>query len=276
MPLIDDKRALSGETFLRIRDFVYARSGIYIQESKKYLVENRLQRRIRELHISGFEEYIDLVERTAGAERNNLFNLITTRETSFFREPLLLDAFNRELLPRVLEKKRGAPVRIWSAGCSTGEEPYTLGMYLLERRGAASGVPILGSDISSDALASARRAVYGEYSLRNIPPGLRSKYFAPVEDGMALSPEVRRLVRFEEINLVDERRVRLVQGMDVVFCRNVMIYFDEAVKRKVASLFWGALNPGGFLFVGRQGCGEVSLRRFRTCEPHLACGLRSV
>jgi len=241
---------LAAETFLQIRDLVYKKSGIYIQDTKKYLIENRLQKRLQEKNLRTFEDYLYLLKYDTSSEQVHLFNLITTRETSFFREPMLLDAFRNNLLPEVVSASNGRSVKIWSAGCSTGEEPYTLAIYLLEQSGGRTRAQILASDLSRDAITSAKRAIYGDYALRNTSPAFLKKYFVKASGGYTLAPQVKQLVRFEEMNLLDDRKMRAVRGMDFVFCRNVMIYFDTAVKQKVASYFYDALNPGGYFFVG--------------------------
>ncbi len=240
---------LSNETFHKARDYIYSKCGIYIQDTKKYLVENRLQKRLQEKNLRSFEDYLYLLQYDKN-EQTQLFNLITTRETSFFREPLLLEAFYKVLLPQVSKSKAGKPINIWSAGCSTGEEPYTLAMYLLEYSGGRSNAKILGTDLSSDAIASAKRAVYGDYSLRNATPEFLKKYFTKTAGGLTVSPTVKKLVQFKEMNLTDERAMRGVRGMDFIFCRNTMIYFDNSVKQKVVSFYYDSLSPGGYLFVG--------------------------
>ena len=240
---------LSNETFRRIRDYIYDKSGIYIQDTKKYLIENRLQKRLQEKNLRSFEDYLYLLQYDSN-EHEHLFNLITTRETSFFREPLLLEAFHKVLLPQVASSKNGGLINIWSAGCSTGEEPYTLAMYLLEHGKGRANAKILATDLSSDAITSAKRAVYGDYSLRNATPEFLKKYFAKTSGGLTVSLPVKRMVQFKEVNLTDDRMMRGVRGMDFIFCRNTMIYFDAAVKQKVASFYYDSLNPGGYLFVG--------------------------
>ncbi len=258
-----DLLKLSDETFRTIRDFVYKSSGIFIQDSKKYLVENRLQRHLRDRNIANFEDYARNLSRTSASDLADLFDLITTRETSFFREPLLLEAFGRELLPQKLAERGRQGVKIWSAGCSTGEEPYTLAIYLLEQGGAVNGTPIYATDISRDAISRARAGVYGEYALRNTGSLHIRKYFVKTDGGLGVSPEVRRLVRFEELNLIDESRMARVRGMDFIFCRNVMIYFDEAVKKKVTGFFHEALNPGGYLIIGASESIHSLTQKFR-------------
>jgi len=243
---------LSDQTFREIRDLVYRKSGIYIQDTKKYLIENRLQKRLQQKNLRSFEDYLYLLKYDTGDEQIHLFNLLTTRETSFFREPMLLEAFSKEILPRVIADKGGGGLRIWSAGCSTGEEPYTLAMFVLESSNGTRPPPtrIYATDLSRDAIVSARRAVYGDYAIRNTGPQYLKKYFVAVPGGFTVIPEVKRMVQFEELNLLDENAMRRMRDMDVIFCRNTMIYFDNAAKQKVASYFYDALRPGGYLFVG--------------------------
>ncbi len=240
---------LSDGTFRQARDYIYSKCGIYIQDTKKYLIENRFQKRLQEKNLRSFEDYLYLLQYDS-KEQEHLFNLITTRETSFFREPLLLEAFYKVLLPQVSSSKGGKPINIWSAGCSTGEEAYTLSIYLLEHGNGRSIAKILATDLSSDAITSAKRAVYGDYSLRNATPEFLKKYFTKTSGGLTVSLPVKRMVQFKEMNLTDDRGMRGVRGMDFIFCRNTMIYFDAAVKQKVVSFYYDSLNPGGYLFVG--------------------------
>jgi len=257
-----DVISLSSDTFRQFRDFIYDRTGIFIPDTKKYLVESRLQKRLQEKNLRSFEDYLCLLRYDATEARNHLFNLITTRETSFFREPMLLDAFG-QLLDKVLSERRGGGLNIWSAGCSTGEEPYTLAMMIHERTRGTTNARILATDISSDAIASAKRAIYGDYALRSSADHIREKYFEKASGGLTPIPEVRRLVRFEEVNLLDSRRLAAIRGMDFIFCRNVMIYFDMAVKQKVVSCFYDSLTADGYFFVGASESLHMVSRIFK-------------
>ncbi|HXG31314.1 MAG TPA: protein-glutamate O-methyltransferase CheR [Thermodesulfobacteriota bacterium] len=241
---------LQDTTFKQLRDLIYEKSGIFIPDTKKYFLENRLMRRIEENNLDSFEDYLYLIRQESnGNELKRLYDAITTNETFFFREPHQLDVFVNEVLPRVMEQKKTRDIKVWSAACSTGEEPYTISMLLKE--GCMDGrVEIIASDISDGALESATRAVYNSYSVRNVPDHYLKRYFVCDGQSYVLDQSVKKTVRFLNINLMDEKRVKSISNMDVIFCRNVLIYFDDKAKQKAVSLLYGCLKTGGFLFVG--------------------------
>lgn len=260
--------ALSEETFKHFRDFIYEKSGIFIPDNKKYFLENRLGKRVQEKNFKGYEDYLYSLKYSPDKnELMKLFDLVTTNETYFFREPQQLDVFGGELLNRIMadNTKNGCrDIKIWSAASSTGEEPYTVAIMLLEKQMAAAGKKeIYASDISESVLNSAKQASYGSYAVRNIPVAYLTKYFKNVNQQYALSPEVKSIVRFMKINLVDERDVRMLRGFDVVFCRNVLIYFDDKAKQKAVSLLYDALKPQGYLIVGTAESLHSVTRAFR-------------
>ena len=236
-------------TFRSLRDYIYDQTGIFVPDSKKYFLENRLSHRILEKNLSGFDEYLLFLRASGNGELRDLYNAVTTNETYFFREPQQFDVFTKHILPRVLERNRSRGIRVWSAACSTGEEPYTIAAILKE---AAPGVQakIFGSDISDAVLESARNGIYTSYSVRIIPPHYQSKYFRSRGDTFELVEGIRNSVQFLNVNLIDEKQVRAIRDVDVIFCRNVLIYFDDRSKRKAVSLMYDALAPDGFLLVG--------------------------
>jgi chemotaxis protein methyltransferase CheR len=260
--------SMNDDVFKQFRDFIYEKSGIFIPDNKKYFLENRLGRRIQELNLKGYEDYLyNLKYDSDRRELGRLFDLITTNETFFFREPLQFEVFSGELLGRITADNTNAgrkDIRIWSAASSTGEEPYTLSIVLLEKS-EISGFKkeIFASDISESVLASARSAVYGSYAVRNIPAVYLKKYFTDSNQQYTLSPGVKSLVKFSKVNLIDEKDVRAVRGVDVVFCRNVLIYFDDKAKQKVVSHLYDALRPGGYLFIGTSESLHNVTRAFR-------------
>lgn len=242
-------KPLQDATFKQIRDFIYEKSGIYITDSKKYLLENRLPKRLQARKLTSYEDYLYLLlYGNSSDELGKLFDTVTTNETYFFRELPQLELFAGHLAPAI-GQRAGGRIAIWSAACSTGEEPYSLSMLLTEK-GFAGRQDILASDLSGEVIESAKRGVYNSYSIRNVPPQYLAKYFRPCLEQHELAATVRQRVTFSSINLTDERQVRAISGMDVIFCRNVLIYFDEKAKAKVVSLLFNALRPGGYLFVG--------------------------
>ena len=236
-------------TFRNLRDYIYDQTGIFIPDSKKYFLENRLSHRILEKKLSSFDEYLRFLRATENGELRNLYDAVTTNETYFFREPLQFDVFTSHILPRVLERNRSRGIKVWSAACSTGEEPYTIAAILKE---TAPGVQakVFGSDISGAVLESARNGIYTSYAVRNIPSHYRKKYFRSRGDSFELDEGIRNSVKFLNVNLIDEKQVRAIRDVDVIFCRNVLIYFDDKSKRKAVSLMYDALAPDGFLLVG--------------------------
>jgi chemotaxis protein methyltransferase CheR len=261
------KIPLSDTTFKNIRDYIYEKSGIYISDTKKYLIENRLSRILQEKNINSFEEYFKLVSfNNNGNELTRLFDAVTTNETYFFRESHQLTTLVDEVLPRIRNNKNGTnQLKVWSAACSTGEEPYTISMMLMEKRLPPGSFEIHASDISEGVLASAKRAIYNSYSVRNIPDAYMKKYFAPVGKDFNLNENVKDTVHFRKLNLIEDRNSTLIKGIDVIFCRNVLIYFDTRAKQKVVSNLYDSLNPGGYLIIGSSESLHNITRAFRPC-----------
>jgi len=246
--------------FKQLREFIYQKSGIFIADNRKYLLENRLANRLKYLNLKNFGEYFYYLQYDAKRmqEMTELFNAITTNETSFYRNPPQLKVFEDKVLTEVLadqRQKRTKTLRIWSAGCSTGEEPYTLSIILHELLGAEIGswnIRITANDLSENVLQSARKGIYTEYALRTTPERIVSKWFTPVDGKFQIKPEIKKLVSFGAINLSDRVQMKRVERSHVVFCRNVIIYFDEAMKRQVISSFYDNLLPDGFLLIGHS------------------------
>ncbi|RJQ45438.1 MAG: protein-glutamate O-methyltransferase CheR [Nitrospiraceae bacterium] len=256
---------LADSTFNELRNYIYEKCGIYITDTKKYLVENRLSRILQEKNLNNFEEYLKLLKySTNGNELSRLFDAVTTNETYFFREPDQLHVFQNEIIPRIISQKRNPQqLKIWSAACSSGEEPYTLSMMLHEKGYHAKQFEIYGSDISETVLQSAKRAVYNSYSVRNVPVAYARKYFSCTGQTYALDESIKNSVKFMKINLIDDKNTRLLRNSDIIFCRNVLIYFDVKSKQKVASLLYDCLNPGGYLLIGASESLHNITRAFR-------------
>jgi chemotaxis protein methyltransferase CheR len=215
---------------------------------------------MRELHIPSLREYCDCIttKSTRQAELVALLNEITIGETSFFRNQPQLEALWRVVLPNIIQAKSRLPLRrlrIWSAGCSTGEEPYTLRMLLLEE--CASQLKdwtteILATDLNERSLAHAQEGLYGAYSTRNLTPIYRNKYFIPQTDKLQVNALARSNVAFSRLNLSDDSRMTFMKSLDAIFCCNVLIYFDLASKRRVIQHFYNNLLPHGYLFLGHS------------------------
>ncbi len=248
---------MSLDEFIMIRDFIHEKCGIFFAENKMYLVKNRLIKRMGELGIKNYRDYFYHVKYdTSLKEFNNLMNVVTTNETSFFRnEPQLL-SFSEEVLPLIIQEKmqtRGPKhIRLWSAGCSTGEEPYTLAMILMEALHSLTGwnIEIVANDISENVLQKARRGEYSGITLRGVKPHILAKYFTKADDMYRVKPEIKAMVSFSHLNLHDARKISLNSNFDMVFCRNVMIYFSDEVKKQLVRGFFNSLRPGGYFYIG--------------------------
>jgi len=254
--------AISRKCFSRIAGFIHAQVGIKMPESKLTMLQGRLQKRLRHLKISSFDDYAEYLFSPEGMQReiDHLINAVTTNKTDFFREPKHYDILLRDVLPDVYGWNRAGQkrkVRVWSAACSTGEEPYTLAMVLSEFREKHRGFEflILGTDISTRVLEKAVQGIYEENAVAPVPPVLRSKYLlrgtGDRKGFVRMAPEVRSLVRFGRINLLDEV-YGLGEPMDIIFCRNVIIYFDRSTQERVLGSMIANLRPGGYLFMGHS------------------------
>ena len=250
---------ITDEEFQLLRDFIYNQTGIYIAANRKYLLETRLTNRLRELGLSSFSDYYYFLKYDSERRREleRLYSVITTNETSFFRNKPQLKVFQDIILPEILRRQNTSrKLRIWSAGCSTGEEPYTLSIILhevLKKDIVKWNIKITANDISMDVLKAAKRGIYGEYSLRTTPPHIKSKYFKKIgEVKYQIHRDVQQLVDFKQINLIDRFQVRQIERSQVVFCRNVIIYFDEQAKKKVINLIYDNLEDKGYLFLGHS------------------------
>ena len=252
----------SGDVHLEMAEFRLLRElfnehcGILFGPEARPILERRLRDRIAALGLHSFSEYYQLLrfEERGRAELDEATDLITINETYFFRETYQLRAYREEVLPLL---RVGASARdrlsVWSAGCSTGEEVYSIAMLTREAGLFPSrSVRIFGSDISRRCVVAARRGVYGASAFRAIPPEMRRRYFLERPDGMHVVEELRALCQFGQLNLLDSARASVVGRVDVIFCRNVMIYFDEVSRRRVIEMFYDRLLPGGFLLLGHS------------------------
>ncbi len=245
---------------VRVRDLIYRAAGIFHPDSKLGWLKERCGRRMTQLDVPSLREYFECLTQRPNrqAERIALLNEITIGETCFFRNRSQLEALRRIVIPKILESKLGFPrhrLRIWSAGCSTGEEPYSLRMILLEECDGLLGnwpVEILATDINQRSLADAEAAVYGSRSTRNLEAAFLEKYFLPAGDQLQVAPLARSSVSFSRLNLADDAHMALMQSLDAIFCCNVLIYFDLASKRRVLQHFFNSLLPHGYLFLGHS------------------------
>ncbi|PLX73819.1 MAG: chemotaxis protein CheR [Desulfuromonas sp.] len=250
---------MNTDEFRLLRDFIYQYCGLNFTEDSKYLLEKRLGKRLQKHNLKNFKDYYYFLRYHPSKEQelSEVVDQLTTNETYFFREDFQLRTFVEEILPEVRERKEREgkkSLRIWSAGCSTGEEPYTIAMLLRDQPWLSSWkVEIVGTDISQRVLQVARQGVYGEASFRNTEEIDRLRFFTSTEDGKSrVKDEIRSLVSISHLNLFDAGRIVLLGRMDVIFCRNVIIYFDIPGKKKVIDSFFQRLLPEGYLLLGHS------------------------
>lgn len=256
---------LSPDDFRRVRQIAYERAGLAIPNGKEGLVRSRVSKRLRERRIATFSAYLDLVEaETDGQELVKLIDLLTTNKTDFFREPAHFDFLLSQVVPTVLAS--GRPLRIWSAGCSSGEEPYTLSMILREAVPARYDFRILATDISTKVVAAAKAGTYTAQQLGDVSPARRQKWFTPTPDGGGtVTPELRAPISFAHLNLM--ATWPMAGPFDAIFCRNVMIYFDKPTVTTLVSRFHKLLTPGGHLFIGHSESLTAIEHKYRYVQP---------
>jgi len=255
--------SLSTKDFQRLSSFIYNELGIKMPDSKRTMLTGRLAKRLRANKLNSFSDYCDFVFSPEGQRQElvHLLDAVTTNKTDFFREPSHFEHLVRSVLPTLINENYfgfGKKCRIWSAGCSTGQEPYTLAMVLSEFASSQAGrfaFEILATDISTRVLDAARRAVYPEHVIEPIPKGFRKKYLLrgkdPENPQVRIVPELRSLIKFGRLNFMDQE-FGIGDPLDIIFCRNVIIYFDKPTQERLMGKFCQNLRPGGFLFVGHS------------------------
>lgn len=253
----DAAPVITESEFLRFRDFFYRKSGIHFEESKRYFVDKRILQRIKDTGHDGFRDYFTFIRFQASCEElQQLTNLLTVNETYFFREEYQFKCMVESVLPEIVKNKRGSDsIRIWSVPSSTGEEPFSIALYLLEywKDLEHVDVEIAASDIDTQVLEKARRGLFSERSVQNLPPEMLRTYFKPAAGKTyQLVDDVREAVSFSTVNLTDPTKTKGFKGYDLIFCRNLLIYFDNASRRQAAEAMFDALNPGGFVFLGHS------------------------
>lgn len=247
---------LTPAEFERFRDYLHRHSGIYLEEQKADSLRISLVTRATRFGFLSLDEYYKHLS-TDEAEFKALMNLVTINETSFFRFPAQFEALKKNIVPEIVDGKPEIQksVRVWSAGCSTGEEPYTIAMTLLDSglEGFGYTGEVLGTDVSTSALDRAREGVYPSRALLNVPHSISTRFFEPTANGHRVVDKVRAPVTFQYHNLIKEPfPLGLMGNWDIIFCRNVTIYFRLESTRRVIQNFYDALNPGGYLFVGHS------------------------
>lgn len=249
---------MSYELFNQWRQFIYEKTGIYFQNNKKYLLESRLMRRLLHLKMNSYEDYLEFIRNTPQGkyELRYLYDSITINETFFFRNQAQLDALVLKVIPELIIQKRNNgqnKIKIWSAAVSSGEEAYSVAMMIndfISNKYPDFEFEIIGTDLSNTALEAAVKGVYSEYSVRNVPIQFLKRYFRKIENNYEISPMIKGMVDFKNLNLYEDIAILGMGNLDVIFCANVLIYFDQNSKIKVINNLYRSLNKNGYLFIG--------------------------
>lgn len=256
------------EDFVRLTQFVQKNYGINLTQ-KKNLIEGRLGKTILDMGFSNFTEYVDyLLKSKSPEDLDILINKLTTNHTYFMRENSHFEFFQNVILPDLESRAKNRTLGVWSAGCSSGEEPYTLSILLKEYFGnktPAWDTRLLATDISKQILTKASRGIYGEDSLKELPDSWKKKYFTKSNQGYTVTQALKDNVVFREFNLMDPIRFKI--PFDVIFCRNVMIYFDQPTKDALIQRFYNALKPGGYLLIGHSETLNKENSQFKYIMP---------
>lgn len=252
--LVDGEFAFTEADFRRIAALVHGEAGIHLPDAKATLVYSRLAKRLRALGMTSFRDYCALIAGSEGVdERQRMIAALTTNVTRFFREPHHFDHLRDNVLPPLLDAaRRGGRVRIWSAACSSGQEPFSIAMTILAAAPEASNwdVRILATDIDPNMIRQGRSGVYAAHLLDDVPDAFRKRWTNPAPDGVALAEPLRRMVTFNELNLIGEWPMR--GRFDAIFCRNVAIYFEDDTQARLWSRFAPLLTPTGALYIGHS------------------------
>ncbi len=247
---------ISDENFLKFKEFFYRKTGMQFENSKRYFVDKRLIERIEATDTENFRSYFNMLRfEVSGNELQQLVNAMTVNETYFFREEYQFKCLVNSLLDEIAKRKTDhSPIRIWSVPSSSGEEPYSIAIYLLEYWAGINqwDVEIMSSDIDTGIIAQAKRGHYSARSVQHLPKAILSKYFNYQNDGYQICEDLRQAVEFSRVNIMEPSDVRPYRDIDVVFCRNLLIYFDDISRRLAAEMFFDAMKPGGFVCLGHS------------------------
>ena len=259
---------LTDKEFVDIVTFVKSNYGIDLSK-KKQLIESRMYPILSERKIDNFTDYFNLVKSSKSDEMVVMLNKLTTNHTYFMREPVHFEFFKNIILPKVEKENKNKVLRIWSAGCSSGEEAYTTVMVMKDFFGFQNwDYRILATDISARAIESAQNSCYNKEALQNLPPAWINKYFIKKgEDQYILSQDIKNEVIFKYFNLMESFPFK--KDFDLIFCRNVMIYFDQATKNQLIRRFYGMLKPGGYLFIGHSETVQNGSSSFKYIQPSI-------
>lgn len=262
--------SITAREYEQFRDLIYKESGISLGDQKRALLASRLSKRLRDLGLESFGQYYDVVTGDPNQDEfTRMLDLISTNKTDFFREPKHFDFLRDRILPPMKDSRR---IRIWSSACSTGEEPYTIAMTLYEHvdNPALWDFKILASDLSTRVLAKAASGMYEEDRLRLVPAEVVKRHFLRGRGDQAgqvkVKPHLAEMVTFRRLNLMDDR-FPIKEPLDLIFCRNVMIYFDRPTQERLIQKFYGYLKPGGYLFIGHSESLQWIAHSFKVVAP---------
>ncbi|MGE0642100.1 MAG: protein-glutamate O-methyltransferase CheR [Nitrospira sp.] len=262
--------SITADEFQRFRALIYDVSGISLGDQKQSLLASRLSRRLRDLGLATFSEYYaHVMGDSTRDEFTKMLDLISTNKTDFFREPKHFDYLRDQILP---EMTAGKCIRIWSSACSTGEEPYTIAMTLYDAVSDPSqwDFKILATDLSTRVLAKAAAGIYDEERVRDVPADTVRRHFlrgrGKSEGQLKVKPHLISMIRFQRLNLMDDH-YPIKSPLDLIFCRNVMIYFDRPTQEKLINKFHNYLRPGGYLFIGHSESLQWVSHRFHPLAP---------
>jgi chemotaxis protein methyltransferase CheR len=261
---------LSDDSFEKFRDLIYNESGIHFSSSNRTILESRLKERLRISALPDVMTYYRTINANAD-ELKILLDTVTTNLTRFFRNAAHMETFEYYVIPDLIKTKREKGekrIRIWSAGCSTGEEPYTIAMLARDLLPAGMEIEVIASDISLKSLMVGKEGFYGDNRMNGVSEHFMKKYFHRTGNGYHINDEIRNLVRFDYHNLKNDSGLR---GLDVVFCRNVLIYFDEPAQKAAVERFWDAMAPHSFLFIGHSESLFGMNTRFEFLKTDWAC-----
>ncbi|MFW6234092.1 MAG: CheR family methyltransferase [Spirochaetota bacterium] len=242
---------LSDSDFTRFRNLIYDESGIHFSETNRSILESRLRERLRITSRDNVGDYYDHLRRD-GEELKEFLDSVTTNLTRFFRNTAHFETFEKFVIPDLIERKKTTTdkqISIWSAGCSTGEEPYTIAMVLMEILPPGYTIKVIASDISLKSLMTAKAGFYPTHRVTGVPEKYLKKYFLEKDAGYQIHPEVMKRVTFDYHNLKHSNGVR---GLDIIFCRNVLIYFDDVAQKITVDHFWNAMSAYSYLFIGHS------------------------
>lgn len=247
---------ISDEDFHKFQEYFYRKTGIQFEPTKRYFVDKRILERMEATESTTFRNYFIMLRfQASGEELQHLTNAMTINETYFFREDYQFQCMVNSMLPKIVaRKKTNTPIRIWSIPSSSGEEAYSIAIHLLEYWSGIDqwDVEIISSDIDTNMITQARRGCYSPRSVQHVPSNLLKKYFTHTDDGYQICDDLRQSVEFTRVNLTESADTRSYRDFDIIFCRNLLIYFDELSRKAAAETFYDALRPGGYLCLGHS------------------------